>query len=181
MIFWQCSPGMPEKRDINFRIASFPMPWFSPEPASATWGPWPALPNYAWANRQIMMHRAREVIMQTLGISPRTLHMQLLYDVCHNIAKKEEHEVGGRKRVAVCPSQGGDTIFSAGTSFSAGGIPVSTGQPILIPGDMGTCISISWPGPKRPCRKPSGPPVTEQDGVLSRNSGQEGQPGPGDS
>ena len=49
--------------------------------------------NYAWANRQIMMHKSREVFAKVLGIGPKTLALYLLYDVCHHIAKKVKHVI----------------------------------------------------------------------------------------
>jgi tRNA-splicing ligase RtcB len=97
--------------------------------------------NYAWANRQLMMHKAREVFLHTLRISPRDLGMMLLYDVCHNIAKKEEHIVDGKKRI-VCVHRKGAT-----RSFPAKHPAVcekyrQVGQPILLPGDMGTASYV---------------------------------------
>ncbi len=56
--------------------------------------------NFAWANRQIMLHRARQVMMQTLSISPNCLRMNLLYDVCHNIAKKRP--IGWMESTRLC-------------------------------------------------------------------------------
>jgi tRNA-splicing ligase RtcB len=55
--------------------------------------------NYAWANRQILLHKSREIFQQVLDIGPRDLQMNLVYDVCHNIAKKEEHHINGEKQV----------------------------------------------------------------------------------
>src|SRR5262249_47893233 len=52
--------------------------------------------NFAWANRQAMMHVAQQAIMESLSISPRDLGWELVYDVCHNIAKFEEHKVDGK-------------------------------------------------------------------------------------
>ncbi len=49
--------------------------------------------NYAWANRQILMHLTREIFEKTLQISPRDLAMRLVYDVCHNIAKMESCDI----------------------------------------------------------------------------------------
>ncbi len=92
--------------------------------------------NYAWANRQIMLHRVRQVFMETLSISPRSLHMHLLYDVCHNIAKKEAHMVAGKKQVVCVVRKGATRALGRGIS----GIPEkfqAVGQPILTPGDMG--------------------------------------------
>ncbi len=97
--------------------------------------------NYAWANRQILMYQAKEILLKTLSISPRNLGMRLLYDVSHNIAKKEEHIVEGKKRM-VCVHRKGAT-----RSFPAGHPAICetyrhVGQPILIPGDMGTASYV---------------------------------------
>ncbi|MCG2676847.1 RtcB family protein, partial [bacterium] len=64
--------------------------------------------NYAWANRQCIMHWTREVFEKVLGRSPRDLGMELIYDVAHNIAKFEEYEVGGKK-VKLCIHRKGAT------------------------------------------------------------------------
>ncbi|MFZ1947134.1 MAG: RtcB family protein [bacterium] len=93
--------------------------------------------NYAWANRQCLMHWTREVFQKTLGASPGQLNMGLVFDVCHNIAKKEVHTVDGeRKRVCV-HRKGATRAFPAGHPE----VPEcyrAVGQPVLIPGDMGT-------------------------------------------
>ena len=92
--------------------------------------------NYAWANRQVLLHRTREIFQRVLGIGPRDLGMRLIYDVCHNIAKKEQHLVEGRRRT-VCVHRKGAT-----RSFGPGHPAVcdtyrAVGQPVIIPGDMG--------------------------------------------
>jgi tRNA-splicing ligase RtcB len=93
--------------------------------------------NYAWANRQCLMHWTRETFEKTLGISPRDLGMGLVYDVCHNIAKKEVHTIDG-KRMEVCVHRKGATrAFPAGHP-AVPAIYRAVGQPVLIPGDMGT-------------------------------------------
>jgi len=92
--------------------------------------------NFAWANRQIMLHRARQIFMKTLSISPKSLRMTLLYDVCHNIAKKETHQVNGEKQAVCVVRKGATRAFGPGQP----GIPDrfrAVGQPILTPGDMG--------------------------------------------
>jgi tRNA-splicing ligase RtcB (3'-phosphate/5'-hydroxy nucleic acid ligase) len=92
--------------------------------------------NYAWANRQILLHRARQVLMQTLSISPDSLRMTLLYDVCHNIAKKETHRVDGKDQAVCVVRKGATRALGPGQQ----GIPEQfrgVGQPILTPGDMG--------------------------------------------
>ncbi|HOD28762.1 MAG TPA: RtcB family protein [Syntrophales bacterium] len=92
--------------------------------------------NYAWANRQMLMHRTRETFEKALGLSPRELGMRLVYDVCHNIAKMEEFPVEG-KPVRLCVHRKGATrSFPPGhPALPAAYRPV--GQPVLIPGDMG--------------------------------------------
>jgi tRNA-splicing ligase RtcB len=97
--------------------------------------------NYAYANRQIMLHLCRQAFETALSISPKALNMQLVYDVCHNIAKKEKHLVEGQERW-LCVHRKGAT-----RSFGPGQPELSEdyrhmGQPILIPGDMGTASYV---------------------------------------
>jgi tRNA-splicing ligase RtcB len=93
--------------------------------------------NYAWANRQVIMHLAHETLMSTLSISPDELGMKLLYDVCHNIAKKEQHTVEGNKVMLCVHRKGATRALPPGHSLLPE-IYRSVGQPVLIPGDMGT-------------------------------------------
>jgi tRNA-splicing ligase RtcB len=93
--------------------------------------------NYAWANRQIIMHLAHETLIKTLSISPKDLGMKLLYDVCHNIAKKEKHTVDGTP-VMLCVHRKGATRSLPPGHALLPEIYRSVGQPVLIPGDMGT-------------------------------------------
>jgi tRNA-splicing ligase RtcB len=93
--------------------------------------------NYAWANRQIIMHWTKETFEKVLHIPPNDLKMELLYDVCHNIAKLETHVVDNKK-VTLCVHRKGAT-----RSLPPGHPDVpqryrKVGQPVLIPGDMGT-------------------------------------------
>ncbi len=97
--------------------------------------------NYAWANRQVLMHWTREILLRTLSIPPDTLGMSLLYDVCHNIAKTESHEVDG-KPVNLCVHRKGATRALPPGHPLLPGIYRSAGQPVLIPGDMGTCSYV---------------------------------------
>ena len=93
--------------------------------------------NYAWANRQVLMHLVRETFMSHLSISPRELDMRLLYDVCHNIAKKELHQVQG-ETIEVCVHRKGATRAFPPRHPDLPEIYRRAGQPVLIPGDMGT-------------------------------------------
>jgi len=90
--------------------------------------------NYAWANRQIITHWVRETFRKVFGMTDEDLDMRLIYDVAHNIAKFEEHKVDGKKKV--CVHRKGAT-----RSFAGKDIPkdyMEIGQPVLIPGSMGT-------------------------------------------
>ena len=93
--------------------------------------------NYAWANRQCLMHWTRETFGKTLGLSPRDLGMRLVYDVCHNIAKKEVHTVDGKKMEVCVHRKGATRAFPAGHP-AVPDVYRAVGQPVLIPGDMGT-------------------------------------------
>jgi tRNA-splicing ligase RtcB len=99
-----------------------------------------AAANFAWANRQIMTHLAREVFSGVFRRPPELLGMRLVYDVAHNIAKLEEHEVDGRRRMLCVHRKGATRAFPAGHAE----VPAAyrqVGQPVLVPGDMGRC---SW-------------------------------------
>ncbi len=106
--------------------------------------------NYAWANRQILMDITRNTILKALNLSPRELGFKLLYDVCHNIAKIETHELGNRK-IRVCVHRKGATrALPPGHEL----LPTAykeVGQPVLIPGDMGTqsFVLVGAPGAAR--------------------------------
>lgn len=92
--------------------------------------------NYAFANRQCLMHWTRQTIAGVLGSTPERLGMTLLYDVAHNIAKKERHTVEGRGRTLCVHRKGATRAFPAGhPELPAAYRP--TGQPVLVPGDMG--------------------------------------------
>ncbi len=93
--------------------------------------------NYAWANRQILMHWTRETFSKALSISHNELGMQLLYDVCHNIAKKELHIVDGKENMVCVHRKGATRSLPPGHPL----LPEvfrNVGQPVLIPGSMGT-------------------------------------------
>jgi tRNA-splicing ligase RtcB len=95
-----------------------------------------AAANYAWANRQCIMHWAREAFLKFFGSTPRGLAMSLIYDVAHNIAKIEDHTVNGKKMKLVVHRKGATRAFPPGhpdLPDTYKGI----GQPVLIPGDMG--------------------------------------------
>ncbi len=91
--------------------------------------------NYAWANRQTIMALGERALMEALGVGPRDLGLRLLYDVCHNIAKLEEHEVAPGQVRRLCVHRKGAT-----RAYPPRNVRHSwrSGQPVLVPGDMGT-------------------------------------------
>jgi tRNA-splicing ligase RtcB len=93
--------------------------------------------NFAWANRQLIVHWVRESFEKVLKNSAEDMDMAIVYDICHNIAKIEEHEVDGKKRKLCVHRKGATRAFGPDKAE----IPLkyrNVGQPVLIPGDMGT-------------------------------------------
>jgi len=87
------------------------------------------------------MQRCRDVFQHALGISPKSLDMNLVYDVSHNIAKKETHLVEGEKRVLCVHRKGATRAFPPRHEALCEAHRL-TGQPILVPGDMGTASYV---------------------------------------
>ena len=98
-----------------------------------------AAANFAFNNRQKMLFLVREVVQEVLGLAPE--QVRLLYDVCHNIAKFEEHEVEGKKRKLCVHRKGATRAFGPGAEELADRFQ-QTGQPVLVPGDMGRASHI---------------------------------------
>ena len=95
-----------------------------------------AAANFAFANRQVMSHWARESFAAALGVAVDELGMEVVYDVCHNIAKYETFERRGGEITACVHRKGATRAYPAGHPR----VPVRyrhVGQPVLIPGDMG--------------------------------------------
>jgi tRNA-splicing ligase RtcB len=101
----------------------------------AYFGAMAASANYAWANRQVIMHHTRRVIEDLYGVHQR--EMRLVYDVAHNVAKIEEHLVGGKK-MRVCVHRKGATRAFGPESPGIPSLYSRMGQPVIIPGSMGT-------------------------------------------
>lgn len=92
--------------------------------------------NFAFANRQMITHWAREAFSNVLGINQQEIDMQVVYEVAHNIAKIEEHNVDGKMR-KVCVHRKGATRAFAPFHPALPKDYQEIGQPVLIPGDMG--------------------------------------------
>ena len=139
-------------------------PLTSPE-GKAYFGAMAASANYAWANRQVITHQIRNVLMSICGIGYDDV--RLVYDVAHNVAKIEEHDVDG-KRMKVCVHRKGATrAFGPGCPD----VPVDysrIGQPVIIPGSMGSS-SYLLKGTKEAMTKTFGSTCHGAGRVLSRS------------
>jgi len=92
--------------------------------------------NFAFCNRQLITHWVRETFQKVFQMGPKALELDLVYDVCHNIAKVETHEVDGKAR-RLCVHRKGATRAFGPHSPSIPAEYREVGQPVLIPGDMG--------------------------------------------
>jgi tRNA-splicing ligase RtcB len=134
-----------------------------------------AAANYAWANRQVMMHWTRETFGKVFRRRPEDLGMELIYDVAHNIAKIEDHVVDG-KNIRVCVHRKGAT-----RAFPPGhpDIPKAysdIGQPVLVPGDMGTG-SYLLVGTEKALRETFGSSCHGAGRLMSRTAAKKGVSG----
>jgi len=93
--------------------------------------------NFAWSNRQMLTHWTRKSFERVFKASESDLAMNLVYDVAHNIAKVEKHKIDGKEKSVVVHRKGATRAFPANREE----IPLKyrdLGQPVLIPGSMGT-------------------------------------------
>ena len=96
--------------------------------------------NFAWSNRQMITHWTRNSFQRVFNQSESDLDMKLVYDVAHNIAKVEKHKIDGTERNLVVHRKGATRAFPANRNE----VPSKyrdLGQPVLVPGSMGTA---SW-------------------------------------
>ncbi len=97
--------------------------------------------NYAWANRQALTHRVRLAMDQALAGKVKNRELQLVYDVAHNIVKREEYVIDGKPTQVIVHRKGATRAFGPGHPE----IPADyrdVGQPVLVPGDMGTASYV---------------------------------------
>jgi tRNA-splicing ligase RtcB len=93
--------------------------------------------NYAWANRQVITHWVREAFTRFFKRDMDDLGMDLIYDVAHNVAKLEEHTIDGAKKMVYVHRKGATRAFPPGHR-DVPSVYRKVGQPVLIPGSMGT-------------------------------------------
>jgi len=114
-------------------------PMDSPE-GQAYLGAMRAAANFAFANRQLLAHSARQVFEEVFAGKTKGWHLHHVYDITHNMGKIETHEVEGRKLKVCVHRKGATRAFGPGSP----GLPQEykpIGQPVIIPGSMGTA---SW-------------------------------------
>jgi tRNA-splicing ligase RtcB len=106
-----------------------------------------AAANFGFCNRQLLMQQTREVFAAVFGRTWEDLGMELLYDVAHNIAKLEEHTVNGIRKKVWVHRKGATRAFPAGHPELPQAFQ-KTGQPVIIPGDMGRAswVLVGMPG-----------------------------------
>jgi len=92
--------------------------------------------NYAWSNRQCLMYLTRKSFERVFNKSWQSMGMYLIYDVAHNIAKIEKHTVGGKQKTVCVHRKGATRAFGPGHPALPDRYK-KTGQPVIIPGDMG--------------------------------------------
>jgi len=97
--------------------------------------------NYAWANRQCLAYLTRRTFEEVLAGKVKSWELTTVYDVAHNIAKIEEYEVDGRRTKLCVHRKGATRAFGPGQP-ELPGIYRAVGQPVLVPGDMGTASYV---------------------------------------
>lgn len=108
-----------------------------------------AAANYAWANRQVLMVLAARAFADVFGAPAEQLGFRLVYDICHNIAKMEKHEVNGKTRRVCVHRKGATRALPPGDARVPSRYRL-VGQPVLVPGDMGrasyVCVGAAVDG-----------------------------------
>jgi tRNA-splicing ligase RtcB len=119
------------------------------EEGEAYLGAMAAAANFAWANRHVLASEARAAFATAFGVPEDQTGMRLVYDVAHNLAKLETHQVEGESRTLCVHRKGATRAFGPGhPDLPPDLAPV--GQPVLIPGSMGTASWVLAGNPSNP-------------------------------
>ena len=140
---------------------------FDSDDGQAYFGAMGAAMNFAFANRQVITHRVREVLGAAFG----AVRVEVVYDVCHNVAKKERHVVDGVERELVVHRKGATRAFGPGHPDLPSSLR-ELGQPVLVPGDMGRSSYVLL-GTSEAERRTFGSCCHGAGRVLSRNKARE--------
>jgi len=106
-----------------------------------------AAANFAFANRQVISALVESAMLKSLNMNPNDLGMRLVWDIAHNIAKIETHNIDGKDRKVCVHRKGATRAFGPGRP-ELPPIYRDIGQPVLIPGDMGTESYLAVGTPK---------------------------------
>ena len=123
--------------------------------------------NYAWCNRQVIADAILRAVGKVFGGNRETFGWRQVYDVCHNVAKFEEHDVDGQRRMLCVHRKGATRAFPPGHP-EVPEVYREVGQPVLIPGDMGTASYI-LAGTERAMRETWGSTCHGAGRVMSRH------------
>ena len=129
--------AMPKKFGLEIIDRELACAPFHSEEGQAYYAAMCCAANMAFANRQVILHRIREVFGDVFGRDPDELGLDMVYDVAHNIAKLEQHEIGGQSRELLVHRKGATRAFPPGHPE----LPAryrETGQPVIIGGSMET-------------------------------------------
>jgi len=132
--FLRAMPGKFGLEVIDRELACAP---FHSDEGQAYYAAMACAANMAFANRQVILHRIREVLADVFGRAPEELGLEMVYDVAHNIAKLERHEVDGTGRELLVHRKGATRAFPPGHPE----LPAAyraTGQPVILGGSMET-------------------------------------------
>ncbi len=124
--------------------------------------------NYAWANRQMIVHWVRESFEEVFKKDARELGLDIVYDIAHNIAKIETHNIDGKNVKVYMHRKGATRAFGPGHEE----IPQDyrkVGQPVLLPGSMGTA-SFVLVGSKTAMEKTFGSTAHGAGRLMSRHA-----------
>lgn len=97
--------------------------------------------NFAWTNRQMIMHWVRESVHKTLGVSEQDANIQVVYDVAHNVGKIEEYNIDGKRTKVFIHRKGATRAFGPNSDDLPNDYK-SVGQPVIVPGSMGTASYV---------------------------------------
>jgi tRNA-splicing ligase RtcB len=130
-----------KKNNIIFPDPELSYAHIGSKEAESYWAAMCSAINFAFVNRQVMTHFIRKSFADTFKRSADELDMKLVYDLCHNTAKLEEHDVDGKRMKLYVHRKGATRAFGPGRE-EVNQIYRSHGQPVLIPGSMGTASYV---------------------------------------
>jgi tRNA-splicing ligase RtcB len=135
--------GMKKYRDIINKLSDRELVYlpFQSEDGQRYWKSMSAAANFAWNNRQIITYWVRKSFEKVYNHPAEDIGLNVVYDVAHNIAKIEEHKIDGKKKKVIVHRKGATRAFPAGSEELVEEYR-KIGQPVLIPGSMGTASYV---------------------------------------